>query len=70
MDLRVLQSALALLILDLLIIGFIFGFGAFLLVCGVFAGILWAYHRLVLQWQPATWQWERFGSAWVRLEVV
>lgn len=66
---RVLQAALALFCLDLLIIGFVFGFGAFLIFSAGFLAALWAYHRLVIQRQPTTWRWERFGSALYRLEV-
>ena len=67
---RVLLASVTLFVLDLLTIGFVFGFGAFLVFSAGIAALLWGYRRLVLQQQPATWQWERFGSAWVRLEVV
>jgi uncharacterized membrane protein YvlD (DUF360 family) len=66
---RVLEGAVALFVLDLLIIGFAFGFGAFLVFSAVIAALLWGYHRYVIQRQPMTWQWERFGSAIYRMEV-
>lgn len=67
---RVLVASLGLYALDLLICGFVFGFGAFLGLCVATILIIRAYHRLVLQRprKPA-FQLARFGSAIYRMEV-
>ncbi len=69
---RVLAACCGLYLVDLLIIGFAFGFGAFLACCAAFWLILRAYHRLMISRsiRPVqSWRWDRFGAACYRMEV-
>ena len=69
---RVLVASVGLYFIDLLIIGFALGFGAFLAFCVAIWLLFWSYHRLVAsrQVKPVqNWRWQQFGNNVYRMEV-